>query len=119
MTRRLNRKALLLLLAGLLLVVGGVHFLHSAQVRRNARALLEQAKKFEEEERYEDAALYLQLYLRRVPSDADARARNALLRVKLAKNAKQVEDAFLGLEDLLRAQPDRQDVRRKAVRLAM
>src|SRR5262249_46030202 len=56
MKRRLNRKWLVILLAGTLLLGGGIHLLHGMQVRRNAGAILEQAKKLEDENRLGDAA---------------------------------------------------------------
>src|SRR6266700_1328405 len=119
MRLRLNRKVLLLLLVGTLLLGGGIHLLHGFQVRRNTPALLAQAEKLEEDNKLEDATFLLRLYLRRAPADADARVRYALLRVKLDRSPRELQEAYQGLEDLLRDQPDREDVRRQAVVLAM
>jgi len=47
MTRMLNLKFLACLLGGIVLLGTGIHFLHGFQVKRNASALLEQAKKKE------------------------------------------------------------------------
>jgi hypothetical protein len=56
MKRRLNPKCLIILLAGIVALSAGVHFLHAAQVRRNAHSLLEQATKYEAADRPADAA---------------------------------------------------------------
>src|SRR6185295_2624745 len=74
---------------------------------------------FEDEKRPADAAYFLTLYLKRVPSDTDARARLALLYVRLAHSVKELQSAFEGLESFLRRQPDRTDLRREAIHLAM
>src|SRR5262245_29387289 len=88
MKRRLNGRTLLVLLTGGALLGIGVHVLHGRQVRRAAPALLERAGRLEADERPDDAAFYLQLYLRRVPGDADAWARLVRLRARLARDPK-------------------------------
>ncbi len=119
MTKRLNWTLVLILLAGTVVLGGGVHLLRAAQVRRNAPVLLEMADRCERERKLDDAHLFLRRYLERVPSDMAARARYALLRVRLARGPKELRNAFFSLEVLLRDHPGAEDVRREAVRLAM
>jgi tetratricopeptide (TPR) repeat protein len=119
MKRKLNHKVLILLLAGVVVLGISVHFLHAAQVRRNAHCLLEQATKLEAANKPFDAAFFLGLYLKRSPSDREARARNALLHVRLARTARELESVYQNLDSLLLDQPDRDDLRRAAIQLAM
>jgi tetratricopeptide (TPR) repeat protein len=119
MKNQVHWKRLSIFLGGMILLGGGIHFLHGHQMRRNAPALLQQADRCETEKNLEDAAFFLHLYLQRVPSDTDARARYVVMQTKLARTPKDLRGAYNGLEDFLRSHPDQQEVRREAVRLAM
>ena len=74
MRRTLNVK----FAAGLIILVvvfgTAVHFLHSYQVKRNAGAILDQARRARDEGRDDQAAVYLGDYLRYMPKDKDALA---------------------------------------------
>ncbi|MBM4070086.1 MAG: tetratricopeptide repeat protein [Planctomycetes bacterium] len=118
--KRLNGKALLILSLALLLLGGGIHFLHAFQVKRNAGGLLEQAAHEESQGNDRQAADYLRQYLGFDPADADVLAKYGLLLNKLAHNSFRARaDAFRILEHALRRSPDRQDIRREVARLAL
>src|SRR5262249_44015218 len=119
MRRRLNTKLFVCLLLALLVMAVGVHFLHAYQVRRGASGLLDQAAKAEEEERYADAAKFLNHYLGYVPEDTDALARYGFALDKLPPVPTMRLKALLVFDQVLRLEPERTDVRRRLVTLAM
>ncbi|HTU19783.1 MAG TPA: tetratricopeptide repeat protein [Gemmataceae bacterium] len=119
MRRTLNLKFAACLVVLLALFGTAVHFLHGYQVKRNASALLDQARRAREEGLDDKAAEYLGNYLRYVPGDDDALAEYALLLDKLAKSPKAQMRAYLVLDQVLRRQPERQDIRRRLAELAM
>ena len=95
-----------------------IHLVHGFQVKRNARALLEQATVAEQEGRPEQAAEHLALYLGMAPHDTEALARYALLLHRLAREPKARLKAFFTLERALRQLP-RADLRRQAATAAL
>lgn len=121
MKKRINIKAIGILLAVLAAFAIGTHLLHGYQVRSNARILLAQADRADADGRVDGAANYLARYIALVPADHDARAKHALLLAdkKLAKSPKALLQAFFALSRAERLAPDRQDVRRRLVQVAM
>jgi predicted Zn-dependent protease len=117
--RAVNARAVLLLLAGAAVLGSVTHLAHGFQVRRNARALKEQAAQASQEGRPAQAADYLAQYLGLVPTDDEALADYALLLNRLARNGRERLQAYFLLEQVLRRQPERADVRREAARLAV
>jgi tetratricopeptide (TPR) repeat protein len=116
--RTLNTRPLIYLCAfglGLCLVL---YVIHHLQTRRNAGALLEQAKQAESLGDLRTAEECLKLYLGYQPRNADAFARYAAL---LAARARSLDDwvrTLLTYDQVLRLDPDRRDIRRRLVDLA-
>src|SRR5258707_8669014 len=79
MKKRINVKAVGIILATTALFGTGVHFLHGYQVRSNAGILLAQADRAEADGRRDNTANYLRRYNSLVPADTHARARFGLL----------------------------------------
>jgi lipopolysaccharide biosynthesis regulator YciM len=119
MKQTLNRVAVLVLLVAGAVLAGAIHLLHRYQVKRNAHALLVQADQSEQEGQPAHAAGYLVQYLGLVPGDEAVLARHALLAERLAGAPKERARAFFLLEQALRRNGSRQDVRRRAARLAL
>lgn len=108
---------LFLVLAVLLGV--GTHFLHAYQVKRNASTLLEQARAAEDAQEYEKAVEFLARYMGFNPEDVDVRERHALLLDDVSKHPALKERVYLVFEQVLLRDANRQEVRRRAARLAM
>src|SRR5947209_3228521 len=117
--RLVNRKAVVILALACAGLGATTHFVHGFQVKRNSRALFEQALQAEREGDPALTADYLQQYLGLEPNDVDARARLGLLLFGRAKSRPEQLRAFLVLDDVLRRDPQRQDVRRAATELAV
>jgi predicted Zn-dependent protease len=119
--RKLNLPFLLCLVAGLVLGAPLVHLVHGYQVRRSAGALLDRADRAEQEGRLSGALDYLRRYLGFRPNDSEVLARYALLLAdkQVATTPRATLRALFALDAALRQAPDRQDVRRKAVDLAL
>src|SRR4051812_18453443 len=79
MRRRVNRKVLVGLLLGVILLAGGAYGLYVWQSRRTVERLLEEAAQAEENGQFADAAGLLASYLGYRPRDNDQRARMGLL----------------------------------------
>jgi hypothetical protein len=121
MKTRINLKAILILLAVVAALGAGDYFLHGYQMKRNARAVLEQA---EEAEREGDVALqaqYLRMYLGLVPNDADALGCFGMLLSKETAAGGAHLQAYDLLEKALRGDRSgsHDDWRRVLVRLAL
>lgn len=119
--KTLNVKWTLILLGCVALLGTGVHFLHGFQVRRNASMLLFLADKAEQAGELQKAAEYASRYLGLVPTDPEGAAKLGLLLANpvLAKTPRAVERAYLKLGDALRLDPSREDIRRRAVDMAL
>jgi predicted Zn-dependent protease len=117
MRRRLNVKLLVWLLAGLTAVGVGVHWLHAFQVRRNARALRQQAERYLAEGQLSEAISYLGQYLTYEPGDTETLAKYALALDQAANSPTARFQAWDLLEQALRREPKRSDWRHQAVRL--
>src|SRR5690348_1197994 len=105
--RTVNTRLLGAALAALCLLGVGTHFLHAYQVKRNARALLVQADRAEEEGRWRDCGNFLARYLAYRPHDLDALARYGLVVDRFARRAEDRWRALSILEKVLRLDPDR------------
>jgi tetratricopeptide (TPR) repeat protein len=118
--RRLNGKALLILVVVVAAVATGTGFAHHFQVKRNVAAVAEQARQAEREGDQAAAARYLEQYIFLEPTDADARGRFALLLYRdPAASSKQLIRAYVTMEDVLRRDGDKPEVRRAAAELAV
>src|ERR1700731_1114637 len=120
MNTKLNVRLLSCLVGGLLLCVTCVHFVHGYQIRRQARALLDQARRAEQEGDVVRAAEYLHTYLGFEPGDTDALAAYGLALDKQASSSTAARlEAYFALEQVLRREPERHALRRHLVDLAM
>jgi tetratricopeptide (TPR) repeat protein len=116
--RRVNYRFVLVLLGCLLGLGGSVYAVHGLQVRRNARAVYDQAEQARREGHADQEEEYLEQYLSLAPDQTDARARfGALLRQRAKTPAARLK-AFLVLEQVLRRDARHTDSRRLAAQLA-
>jgi tetratricopeptide (TPR) repeat protein len=119
MKRTVNFKFLGCLLAAVVVLGVGVHFLHAFQVQRNAGEMLRYADRAKGQGDFVKEADYLARYIRLVPSDDDALARYGLTLDKAAQSPRGRLSAFFALDQVLRRAPGRQDIRRKVVDIAV
>ena len=121
MRKRINLKALGIIIVVLALLATGVHFLHSFQVRSQAGILLAHADRATDERDFQAAANYLARYVALEPGKPDARARLALLLAdeQVATTPKALMRAYFALSRAVQLAPDRDDVRRRLIELAM
>src|SRR5262249_38566309 len=119
--RKVNAKALVILLGTAAALGTGVHFLHAFQVKRNAQVLLEQADEAQQAGKPDLAADFLGQYLGLRPKDTDALARYAVLLEKITPPSKRPARAhvFFLLEQVLRDDPGRDGERRLAAKVAL
>ena len=108
------------ILSGIVVVSGtATHFLHAHQVKRGSQDMLAEAIRFQEAGEAEQAADYLERYLRLNPADADARGRHALLINSLAKTGRQKQQAYVALNEAVQRDPSRHELRRELIPLAI
>ena len=119
MTRQVNLKFVAALLVTLTVLGVGTHFLHAFQVKRNAGVLLRRAEEAEEKKDFATALDFFGRYLGFRPDDTEALARYALLLEQESFSPASRLRAFLLLEEVLRRAPERDDVRRRVIKLAM
>src|SRR5205807_447564 len=100
-------------------LAGGVHLAHGFQVQRNARGVLDEAARLEQEGRLAEAANDLESYLGLRPDDAGALARFGLLLDRLARTPRERERAVAALGQALHRDGQRADVRRQLARRAL
>ena len=115
----LNKKLFLRLLAGLILLGGGLVVLHHVQAGRVPEALLWQADAALETGRSDKAIAYLRQYLQFRPDDHDTAVRLADMLVDRAASVKDWQSAQTLYERVLREVPQRLDVSRKLVTLCL
>ncbi len=103
------------------MLCGSGYYVHGYQVKRNAGALLVQADRAEKDGNLAKAADYFSRYLSLVPADPDALARFGLLLSdpKVAKTGRDSMRALSVLERAVLRDPNRNDLRRRVVRMAM
>jgi tetratricopeptide (TPR) repeat protein len=119
MNKALKVRVLVLMLAVLAGLVGGVHWLHGRQLRHGAPGLRARAMDLEQGGKLIQAAAYYHRYLQCMPDDIDTDARYALLLARTAQTPKQRFRAYLRLESVLRRDTGRHEVRRQAILLAL
>jgi tetratricopeptide (TPR) repeat protein len=117
--KRVNLKAVLILLVASGALTGTVWLVHAIQLERNAREVYEQALQAEREGQPEREQEYLKAYIALVPTNTDARAKYVLLLKKQAKTLGEHKRAYWAMANLLLSAPARQDVRREFVTLGM
>jgi tetratricopeptide (TPR) repeat protein len=119
MRRRLNIRLLAITGAVVVATAGAVHALHTAQVRRQATALLRQAEQAKAQGLHARSAQYFEAYLAYVPTDTAALAEYGLVLARAAKTARDRFRALEVLEQVLRRDGSRKEEREQAVRLAV
>jgi hypothetical protein len=117
--RRINGKVLLLAIALVVFIAGGVHLVHYLMVGRNAAVLLDHAKAEREQGNYREAATYVARYLRLRPGDVDALEQLADLLRRSSNSREDWTDVLASLEQVLRLEPNRHEARRMAIETAM
>lgn len=116
---KVNLRFLACLIVASGLLAGVWYGVNRWQVRRHAADLLRQVDVAEEQKRPGRAARFLGLYVGLVPGDTEARARYGLLLESLADSPRGLEGALGVFEQVLIRDPSRQDIRRRAARLAV
>jgi len=113
--RRVNVRALAIVVILAALCGGGVYLLHGWQTRRHAVHFLQQARRAKEEGETQEAIDQFNRYLKLVPDDSEATAELGLLLADTAPGRR----AYELLERVLRHEPQRTDVRRELAELAV
>ncbi len=118
---RLNARFLGKLLLVAVLVGGAWYGLHTWQNRRTADALLEAATQARAEgpQKAETAARFYSAYLQRRPDDAEARIQLAELLTEQAQSVGQRRQIVPLYAAVLAQHPERNDLRRRLVKLAI
>ena len=113
MKTSINLRFLLVSVVGFVVLGAAASVLHAFQFHRQSAFMLDRARQFKTEKRFERALRSYQLYLQMVPGDVDARAEFGLMLADcgLAKMA------AIQLEAVLRIVPERLDLRRRLVDL--
>jgi tetratricopeptide (TPR) repeat protein len=110
-----NFRFLAALILALAVAGAAVHGLHVLQLRHHAGFLLDQARRAQEDKEYPLAIARFQQYTSLEPGDTEALADFGLLLADVG----QRKQASAKLEKVLRSRPDREDVRRRLVRVEM
>lgn len=119
MTREINYRFLLLLLALLAAGTAVTLAVHAGQVRHHARLLMAQAQQAEDEGRLPDAMRALRRYLVFAPEDNSTRAHYGEIVEKMASSDPERWQAVEVYEQVLYREPTRQDIRRRLARLTL
>ncbi len=117
--RQLNLVFLLVLVVGMALFGGGMHLVHGIQVRRNAAALLDRARRAEADQQLAKAQDALGWYLSLRPDDGPVWAWYARLVDQGDAGRRRLERTFLIHEQALRHAPDDRELKRRCADLAM
>ncbi len=120
--RTLNVWLAIGLIAGGLVLGGGVYFLHGFQVKRHAGAFLDAARSAKEQKKFGEAGTNYQCYILLVhdtPEAADALEELAKMIADHATDLRTAGRALAVYEELLRQDPNRLEARRRAIQLAM
>ena len=116
--KRFNLKLAAVLIAGAALLAAVVPWLHARQIRRRVAELRYAASQAEEQGRHADAAKLLKDYVALAPHDTLALEHLAYALDK-TDTAQSAIEAISVFEQVLRRTPERDDVRRRLVRVAM
>ena len=110
-------------LAGAIAILGlcglGMFLLHSVQIQRNAKSLLDRARSAEASGKLAEAEALLSLYLGIRREDSSAWVDFARITDDRAKSARDRERVFLVHEEALRKNPDDRGLERRLAELAM
>lgn len=120
--RRVDIKVLAATLAAVVILGGAAYLVNRLQVRRNTRALFDQARRAEQKKDRDRAIDYYGRYLILRPDDTETMAKYGLLQADKADEARNPPGKFqamLTLEQVLRREPDRHPIRRRLIDLAM
>jgi tetratricopeptide (TPR) repeat protein len=117
--RRLNLVFLAILLAAAALLGGGLHLVHGYQVRRNASALLDRARRAEADHQLEKAEQALRQYLNLEREDARTWQWYARLVAEADPEGRRRHHVFLVHEEALRHNPDDSRLRHRCAELAL
>ena len=117
--RKLNLVFLLGLVVALLALSGAVYLVHGHQVQRNASALLDRARKDEEQGKSSKAAAALRQYLSLRPRDGEAWRWYARVRDGVTTDSRRRDRVYLIYEEALRYNPDDPTLERRCVDLAL
>jgi tetratricopeptide (TPR) repeat protein len=117
--KRLNLKVLAIVLGVAALLGAGTYGLYQVQSRRNADKVLARIKPGAEKTDPAKTAKGLERYLHYRPDDTAVLARFGLVTADLAASGQQATAALEVLERVLGREPDREDVRRRALKLAL
>lgn len=107
--------ALLWVFGSLAAAALAVFFLHEFQMRRNAGALLRQAEYALDENNFQRASQYLEVYKSYQPTDREALAKFAFVLEKHAATPRQRASAADLFDQILQRSPDRSDIRYRLV----
>ncbi len=113
--RSINIRGLIILVASLAVLGGGVFLVSRHQQGRHAVAFLREADRAEGEDRPDDAARFLGMYLRLVPDDAQVSVRLG----NLLADLEEWQAAFGELERVARRWPEEDGARRRLVDVAI
>src|SRR5579872_2311603 len=117
--RRLNWVFLVVLLAVVSVLGGGVHLVHGIQVQRNAPALLERARRAEADKDLGKAEQSLSQYLSLRPEDGPTWAWYARIVDQRDPEHRRPERVFLVHEQALRHKPGDATLERQCADLAL
>ena len=117
--RRINRKPLLILSFSTITFFTAIFFVHLMQVRGNARMILEQATRYEEEGHLDLAASCLSDYLVLEPNDVEAKVRLGIMLSNNAKSARVKFQAYSILSEVVGRNPEQNKARLELARIAL
>src|SRR5260370_22646553 len=116
---RVNVRLCLGLLLGVALAAGLTHLLHLHMLERNATALRAKAYHEYENDRVDEAIRHMLHYLSFRPRDVEALGRLGQWSDEMAKSPQARQQAFCILDHALRENPQRDELRRRAIQLAV
>ena len=117
--RKLNLVFLLGVVMAVLVLGGAAHLVHGRQVQRNASALLDRARKAEEQGEGAKAAEALGQYLSLRPRDGETWRWYARVRDEVTTDSRRRDQVYLVYEEALRYNPGDLALERRCVDLAL
>lgn len=115
----MNLRLLFGLLLAVVLLAGLTHLLHSYQIDRNSLSLRNKAYEAHENDQPDDAIRHLTRYLSFRPHDVEALAMLGQWSDETARSPQTRLQAFFWIDQALRADQQHDDLRRRAIRLAV
>jgi len=111
---KLNLRWMAGLLIGTFCLAGITYLVHEYQMRKNAQAFLREAKRIRDEDRLEEAAIYLRRYIALAPNDPEGQ----IIYGEVLADMQRYQPAYFILDKVVQKHPDRDDVRRRLVKVA-